>query len=700
VTRHPTRTKMAALVVLASALCTALGRSAEPVSLRDNQIALDVDSDSGAILRLVDVPTGIALAPPAALAGSFRLALQLPDGPAATIVGRDQTAPVLEQNGSRVSISWESPLRDTAGTEHQLAARMDVTVSDGAAAFVLHVDNNSTGRVVEAWYPLIGGLMGLRAPDAKPDASLWIPTSIPWEKSISTPFEAAVFGYPGQMNMSFACVRSESAGRSLYLASQDPVARYKTYRFTEFPDADDSDVFASIVHVPFTPSGQSFDGSPVVLRFVEGDWRAAGHVYREWFVDTFGLARPEEDWIRQQSFFLMTMFMLPEGTINFTFRDIPRWARSAKRHGLEAVQISGWQQGGHDNGYPDYTIDPRLGTWDELAAGIRACHNMGLKVYFFVNYQPMMVDSSWYKDELSRYREMRADGGHTWMAGWGMGTLWARMGHSKLMTWADLGFPEYRRIIVDQFARLAEIGADGVQVDKMFPSAVDHNPDIPLSPDTSTWQGAILLTQEIMSECRRHNPDWAMSFECSWDRMLQFGCATWWVGNQLITRQVFPENAETLGLYQAYDYLGVNNAVRDGHIVMVAPMNFSRSLDWPPFRGLAGYIREVKHIRDRLQETVFFGEVLGAAGVTLEGADQAGLAYNTFRNREDGHRVCILTNSRLRDREVTLRAFKGSTPAMARIHAPFSRRRLVALPAKVTVPAERLVFVEEVRAAR
>jgi hypothetical protein len=71
-----------------------------------------------------------------------------------------------------------------------------------------------------------------------------------------------------------------------------------------------------------------------------------------------------------------------------------------------------------------------------------------------------------------------------------------------------------------------------------------------MSPDTAAWEGAIQLTKEIMRDCRQANPDWCMSFECNWDRMLQFGDATWWVGNQRITRKVFPENAETLGLYQ------------------------------------------------------------------------------------------------------------------------------------------------------
>jgi hypothetical protein len=78
------------------------------------------------------------------------------------------------------------------------------------------------------------------------------------------------------------------------------------------------------------------------------------------------------------------MFELPEGTINYRFKDIPHWARDAKAAGINSVLISGWHVGGHDNGYPDYSPEPRLGTWKELEEGIKACHKLGLRVYFFV----------------------------------------------------------------------------------------------------------------------------------------------------------------------------------------------------------------------------------------------------------------------------------------------------------------------------
>ena len=521
---------------------------------------------------------------------------------------------------------------------------------------------------------------------------IWFPTSNPVTKKIEFPFGPTAFGYPGPMNMSFTCTESGAAKKSLYFAAHDTIARYKVYDFEEHAQGKAKDVFACIQHFPFTPPGKTFDGSTVVLRVVDGDWRAAGRVYRAWFDKTFGICRPADCWIRRQSFFQMTMFELPEGTINYRFKDIPQWAKDAKDCGLGAVQISGWHPGGHDNGYPLYTADPRLGTWQELEDGIKACHRMGLKVYFFVNYQQVMLDSDWYKNELIKYREYKPDGDLTWKAGWGMGTLWARMDHPKLMTWVDLAFPQYRKIIVDQFARLAQIGADGVHVDKMFPTAIDYNPNLPMSPDVAPWEGAILLSKEVFAACRKHNPDWAMSFECNWDRLLQFSDASWWVGNQRVTRQVFPEHVETLLVASAYDYLGVNNAVREGHVVMLGPLNFCRSVGWKPWQGLANYIKEVKRIQESMLDTVFLGEVLGHDGVQMPAAQ---VDYNIFRNLRTGKRVCALTNSHLESRKQPLTAFKANPGGKARIHTPFQPARVVKLPAEIEIPGERIVFVEE-----
>ncbi|MBN1909610.1 MAG: hypothetical protein JW818_07725 [Pirellulales bacterium] len=674
---------------------TVVGAADRPIVLENDRVWLGIDPEFGTIVRVLDKSSRIELVPEVSLAGNFRLVLLMPDGKTDTIVGRDQKLTGVERSPDVLVLRWNGPLVDTAGTEHKVSVRMDAKAVGDALEFRLHADNHSRGKIRTASYPMIGGLSKFGAPGKPADGVIWVPTSRPWTRKIELPFPQAAFGYPGHANMSFTCIQSTAANKALYLASHEKTARYKVYLFQEHANDKAKDVFVCVQHHPFTPSGKALNGSTVVLKVVDGDWRAAGRVYREFFIRTFGLPDPKKDWIRKQSFFLMTMFMLPEGTINYTFKDIPRWAKAAKEHGVNAVQISGWQMGGHDNGYPHYVPDPRLGTWKELEEGIRACHEMGLKVFFFVNYQPVMTSSDWYKKELHKYREYSPTGGLTWNAGWGMGTLQARMERPKLMTWVDLGFPEYRKIIVDQFEALAKIGADGIHVDKVYPARISYNPNSPMSPDTSTWEGTILLSQEIRDACRKHNPDWAMSFECSWDRALQFGGSTWWVGNQRVTRSIFPENAETLSITSAYDYLGINNAVRGGHQVMLAPRAFSRGMDWKPFAGLNDYIRDVKRVQDQLQDTVFLGEVLHHDGVHLADRPAHGVEYNVFRHRQTGLRACVLTNATMTPKSMQISGFDKARSSRARIHLPSQESRVVNLPASIMIPAERIVFLEE-----
>jgi len=663
------------------------------ITLESDQCLVEVSKDNGAVLRILDKPSRIELASPRELAENFRLLLLRPDNNTLTILGKDQRLSRVIRSADRLVLTWDGPLKDTTGKEHKVAVRLSLKVVGNEIQFSFHLDNGTACKVHEARYPILGGLSKFGLPGKPGDGVLWIPTSSPATKAIKPPFGSMQWAYPGEANMSFSCVQSAVAKKSLYFASHDEIARRKVYRFEEYGAGGAKDVSASIIHSPFTPPGKAFDGSPVVVRVVDGDWHAAGRVYRAWFEKSFGICKPSDCWIRRQSFFQFTMFKLPEGTINLTFKDIPQWAKDAKDHGINAVQISGWNVGGHDNGYPCYTPDPSLGTWPELEDGIKACHKLGLKVYFFVNYQPVMTDMEWYKKELVKYREWGdTNGSITWNTGWPMGTLWGRMGHPKLMTWADPAFPEYRKIIVDQFAKLAQIGADGVHVDKVYPSAFDFNPNLPMSPDMAPWEGVIVLTKEVMAACRRHNPDWAMSFECNWDRMLQFSGATWWYGNQRITRSVFPENAEMQLIATAYDYLGVNNAVREGNTVMLGPMNMCRSVGWKPFEGLADYIKEVKRIQDSLTDTVYLGEPLGHEGVKMPASS---VEYNVFRNQSTGRRVCMLTNASMTPKKQQITGFDASRSGNARIYTPFQDAKVVKLPAEIEVHAERIVFVEE-----
>ena len=634
---------MAAGLPLFSYPANAADQAPDSAVLDNEHLRIEIDPGNGAITRILDKQGQIQLVPVDGLAENFRLVLRGPGATHRTILGRNQKLSSVSKAGGVLDLAWKQPLADTNGGKHNLQVRMKIRLAGESLEFRVFVDNETEHKVAQVSYPMIGGLAGFGTEHANGETFLMLPTSSPSIKKVAMPFGDTHHIYPGRMCMSFSSVYNTKAGRAMYFASHDTVARLKYYRFFEQSSHTGKDVFACIEHMPFTPAGEGFEGSPIVLRFHDGNSDNAGPIYRDWFTKTFGLMDPLHNWIRRHSFVQDTMFILPEGTLSYTFKDIPRWAKDARDHGVTAVLVSGWHRGGHDNGYPHYEPDPRLGTYEDLKRGLDACHKMGVRVYFFVNYQPVMVESEWYKRELSHYVAMRENGSlAVGPVGWGMGTLRARMGHPKKMTWADPSFPEYRDVLVRQFLKLVEAGADGLHVDKMLSSQMNFNPRCELGPDVSMLEGAVGITQILLAESRKINPEFALSFECRWDRMLQFGNAIWWVGNMSSVRSVFPEMVETRAITSPYDYLGVNDAVRSSEVGLLGPLNYSRSVGWAPWKGLANYIREVKRIQDHLSETVFLGEVLGHEQIRLEHEPQSGVEYNVFRSLETGNRACIL----------------------------------------------------------
>lgn len=677
------------------ACLAAAGAYAQPtVTLEGPHYAIEVDAVHGRILRLADRAGVCALTVPADVAENFRLLLEIGGGKRVLLTGAQQPLSGVSRVGDTLELAWDGPLSDGEGNRYDIAVRLTAAADGEAVVFDCGVENRSAATVVEVWYPLLGGLGDLATPEQRSQTALYPP---PAQKTLALPFGEYAMGYPAQLNVGFMDLDNAAANRGLYMGLHDKVARFKRFQFTELGKGNETSIAACVVHYPFVKTGETFHGSPMVFRFHDGDWRAGARFYRDWFVETFGLMTPSRDWIRRESFFQMIMMMLPEGNINYTFDQVPRLARDGLKYGVRSLQLAGWQRGGHDNGYPYYEPDPRLGTWDDVARAIRKCHDMGVKVYFFANFQPVMMDIAWYREELEDYVTRNAYGAPSWIAGWGMGTLASRMGDTvPLMAFADVSFPGMSDALTGYFRQLAEAGADGLHIDKMFPSPLDFNPRLNMKPDTSPWEGAVQLMARIDRECRAVNEDFRMSFECNWDRALEFGCATWWAGNMSTAKMVFPEVAETVGHYMPYDFLGLNRAVRLGYAIMIAPYKFNRSMDFAPWRRMARYIREVKRIRDDAADIVYLGEALPPQQALFQKESlPGGVQFTAWRSLKDGRRGCIFTNDTMSPVDLRMLGFDGKTAGPIELHVPFERKVATVFPAEVQIPAEGLAFVVE-----
>ncbi len=672
-----------------------------PLVLKSTSCRVEVDREHGRLLRLLDRKGQIDLKAPASLAENFRLLLPLPEDARHCVYGKDQNLSRVETSVDALVLHWDGPMKDGRGVAHDLAATMWIELRGEAVQFRFAVTNRTQLQLREVWYPAIGGLLDFGLPDATNHCTLNPPPRskrIPKRsKNFTEPFGQHLIGYPGQ-NMGFVQIHDPNRNRGLYLGAHDPVDRFKGFFFVEQGKGEQADVTAWLIHYPFTPPGGTFVGAPFVAQFHYGDWvRAGREIYRPWFIQTFGLMKPEDDWIRQNSFFQMIMIMLPEGNVNYTIKQIPQLARDGLKYGLTSLQIAGWQRGGHDNGYPYYEPDPRLGTWDDLKRAMSECHKLGVKVYFFANLHVNNLDTEWYKRELKDYDFEMMSGHATWVDGWGMGTLASRMKlTTPLMAFADVSFPGLADGQLKYFKKLAEVGADGLHLDKCYQTPLNFNPRSPLSPDRSPWEGTTRLAESISRECRAIHPDFRVSWETIYDRLLSYGAATWWAGNMTAARKVFPELVETVGLSQPYDYTTVNDAVRNGYAVMVDPFQFNRSMDCEPWRGLAGYIRDVKTIRDELSDYVFTGEQLDPSEVSF--GDQPkpeGIEHAVYRNLKNSKEACIITNRGASPASVNFAGFGAVNAGVVRAYHPGQSPVMLTTPAPITVDSERIVFIVE-----
>ncbi len=676
-------------VVALAALSAAL--PAQLVHTAGN-VALAINRSSGAIETVQYVPVKPqGFTADGVNTDAFRLRISVPGREDTWILSHSLCSPHVSESQEGVQFRWAAPLTDNRGHSYRISVAVRYRFAAEGVHVQLSLDHRHPGAVIsEVWYPTLADLSKASITESPPIAE-GMGSRVELKGLIGERYSL----YPGWQNMGFVTVRLGNEQHSLYLGSHDRRARARLFHFSDLP-GDTRAIGFHLVYCPEVNPGRSWHGGDLVIAYWPGDWQATGRaLYRPWFLKTFGIRRPNDDWVRQNSFYQMIMMMLPEGNINYRIKDVPQLARDGLKYGVRSLQLAGWQYGGHDNGYPYYEPDPRLGTWDDLRKALAECHRMGVKVYFFANIQPAMCDLRRFRSEWNRYQAVWRSGDPAWIAGWGMGTLGSRTGYTvPLMAFLDAGYKPFQQLQLGYWRKLAEVGADGIHFDKVFPAAFSYKPAPGSGPDESALQGTIDVLEATMRECNRIRPGFSISNECNWDRVLPYGTATWWAGNMSPARRIFPEVIETVGHYSPFDFIGLNNAVRSGHAVMISALQFNRSMDTPEFRRMARYIAEVKRIRDRRADRVWLGEPVSSdQAVIIDKPAPATVALNVYRNPHTSLRTVILTNNGNEPAPVSVRLSGVSRPMI--IETPFQAASKATGRADVTIPAEGIVFISE-----
>src|SRR5262245_4878710 len=135
--------------------------------LENSDYRVWIERQHGIISRIRDKIGQLDLLVEPRMADNWRVCLPIPPtmtdpGTQANyFLGKGQTLSAVERTGNSVTLRWAGPLKNTDGTTFPLSAAMVVSLVGGGIEFRFDVTNNSPLKIMEVWYPLLGGIQGL-----------------------------------------------------------------------------------------------------------------------------------------------------------------------------------------------------------------------------------------------------------------------------------------------------------------------------------------------------------------------------------------------------------------------------------------------------------------------------------------------------------------------------------------------------------
>jgi hypothetical protein len=702
------------------------------VRLEAPGLSLTFDRETGAIVEFGDRPLGLALN--ADRAESWRIMAPLANWRGHYVSGKGQRLRELEQGDGFVRLSW-GPIASDLGPL-DIDVTMEVRIVDGEARFRTSVENRSDLLVEELMAPFLAGVM---VPEER---TAW---RVVGPRVISGAFEYPVFDtvpcsfhgprkpfilhpYPGgwthdmALGMPWIALEHES-GQGLYFANRDDDLAYSC-AMLEFDSEMRIDTpahgdFGSVAPqrwpmeagesstlgltwtaFPFAGPGASFEGPEIVLRSLTGGWREAVEHFGADLERRVGPIPRKTTWLSESDGWVSTAMMFNDGTIRRRAADLPRVAAEAAAVGISTILLMGWNVGGLDGGYPQYAIDPRLGTDEEFRAALEACREQGVRVVLMAQVQQVCAETPWFRAEGHRYLVQNPQGDPYYAGGvhYGFNTLLDHLGFSppQILT-VNPAHAAFREHLMTQLKRIVDYGADGVLLDKLHtgdPYSLDYNPELPGTPATRFHRGLGDAIQQFADEVAT-GEDFAVIGECAWDRAMPYCEASftrYFERTHLPVQELaFPDVRVSTTMVGDVDRQMVNNALRNGHVICLEA-HYAHG-DAGSLPRLGAYIKDVLALRRRLWSILWHGRPVDPEAADVRGE---GILHSVFRpgrgGAGEGPELAVVLNHFEETRRQASVALPGDWTT-ATVHRPFKQPETVALPATLDVPVGEYVVL-------
>jgi hypothetical protein len=652
--------------------------------LENKILRLEFSHETGALVGLTAPQTGWQILNRPQLGLSFRLLVplrpiedwHLPGPRNNNVYGEQQPLTSLDiaAGGRGATFVWDGVTSEHGG-RLDIKITLRVTLSERQAVFAVTVDNHSPYVVENVYCPYLGDVQ-------HPPQEEWFKTfiyqyasALEWSMWPTYTNTRGYFGvdHPIQFNgwvgsagapqSPFFLMRGAQQG--LYAGVAEPSPELVAWN-TELRPGYGSSIDARVpevatiggvdvatrfaaVHVPYVQPGETRALTPVALEAYQGGWQHGVDIYKAWR-STWMKTPVLPAWAREPHAWQQIHINSPEDELRIRFKDLPKVGAECARHGVKAIQLVGWNDGGQDQGNPSHDPDPRLGTFAELKEAIAQIQAMGVKMILFSKFTWSDRATPRFRNDLVRLAIKDPYGDYQMLTGYQYQTATQLLDiNTKRLVPMCFLSEEYLRVCEQEFRKTLELGADGI----LFDECLHHTPTL-LCFDGAhghrygapVYANDRVLIQNFERISQPVNPEFLYAGEACYDWELEAYHLSYHRSEDKqhlpLSRYLLPDVPLMTAVTGFDDRNMINQCLMYRYIISYEPYNFKGHLDDYPLTMAYGKLMDA--LRTELRNYFWDGEFRHEVGATVQRDGKPHHPYAVFVDRAAGKSALVICN--------------------------------------------------------
>jgi hypothetical protein len=649
----------------------------DTIVLENQTLRLGFNPSNGALIHLSSLLTGWQILDRSQLGLSFRLLIPLSEEKRNNpVFGEKQivSAVAVDPGNRSITFTWNEVTSEFGGV---LPVKLTLVVSltDRQAVFAMTVENRSHYQIENVYCPYLGDLQHPPKAETFKTFSYEYATCKEWSLWPTYQNTRGYYGvdYPIQFSQSphgvgspmapYILLRSEEEGLYVGILSPSPelVAWHTELRpgygssiDARVPDAgtiSGKDVHTrfAAVHVPYILPGETRALTPIALEAYTGSWQPGVDIYKKWR-STWMKPPRLPAWAREPHAWQQIHINSPEDELRVPFKDLIKVGEECARHGVKAIQLVGWNDGGQDQGNPSHDPDPRLGTFQELKEAIAAIHALGVRVILFSKFTWSDRATERFRKDLVRLAIKDPYGDYYLHPGYEYQTATQVLDiNTKRLIPMCFSSEEYLRVCEEEFKKTLELGAAGILFDEClhhgpallcFDEAHGHRYGAPVyANDRKLIHNFNRLSQPV-------DPDFLYAGEACYDWEMEVYHLSYHRSENKqhvpLSRYMLPEGQFMTAVTGFNDRNMINQCLMYRYIISYEPYNFKGRLDDYPLTMQYG--EKMDALRSELREFFWDGEFRDKVGATVTADETPHHPYAVFLSRKTGQSGLVICN--------------------------------------------------------